>query len=308
MSFGFTLVTVATMLAYAVPGYLLVKTKAVKPDAISAFAKLLMYVCQPCLTAYSLLQAKFSKVLFGKMAVFFLISLLLMLTMLLLFKFIYRNKNEDIRYRISNVAVCFGNCGFFGVPILQALLPEYPDVVVFSTMMCVAMNMLGWTAASAIITRDKKYISIKKVVLNPAFIGLVAAMPLFLLGISLPSQIYSMVTLLGKMTTPLCMLILGMRLSTVRIRDIFTSPIQYITVIIKQMIMPLVGMAVIWFIPFIDLYIKQAMVIMCCCPVASIVLNFSELLGEGQKTAANMLLLGSMMSVITMPLMLWILL
>ena len=55
-----TLICVAVMLAYAVPGFLLVKTKLVKADAIPAFARLLMYVCQPFLTLYAFSRVKFT--------------------------------------------------------------------------------------------------------------------------------------------------------------------------------------------------------------------------------------------------------
>jgi predicted permease len=46
---------------------------------------------------------------------------------------------------------------------------------------------------------------------------------------------------------------------------------------------------------------------MFACPVASVVLNFSEMLGQGQKTAANLVLLGTGLSAITIPLMVLIL-
>jgi len=38
-------------------------------------------------------------------------------------------------------------------------------------------------------------------------------------------------------------------------------------------------------------------------PVASITLNFAEMLGKGQKTAANLVLLGTILSLLTLPLM-----
>ena len=49
------------------------------------------------------------------------------------------------------------------------------------------------------------------------------------------------------------------------------------------------------------------MFVLTCCPVASVVLNFAELLGEGQEDAADMLLLGTILSVVTMPVMLLLL-
>jgi predicted permease len=42
---------------------------------------------------------------------------------------------------------------------------------------------------------------------------------------------------------------------------------------------------------------------MVACPVASVVLNFAEMLGEGQETAANLMLLGTSLSVLTIPVM-----
>ena len=47
MSFSVTLITVATMLLYAVPGYLLVKGRLLPKESISAFATLLLYACAP---------------------------------------------------------------------------------------------------------------------------------------------------------------------------------------------------------------------------------------------------------------------
>ena len=47
MDFGITAGAVLVMLIYAVPGFVLVKTKAVKEEHISSFAKVLLYVCQP---------------------------------------------------------------------------------------------------------------------------------------------------------------------------------------------------------------------------------------------------------------------
>ena len=43
MSFSVTLITVATMLLYAVPGYLLVKGNLLTKESISSFSTLLLY-------------------------------------------------------------------------------------------------------------------------------------------------------------------------------------------------------------------------------------------------------------------------
>ena len=301
-NFIIALTAVGTMLLYAVPGYLAVKTKAVKPDSIQAFAWLLMYVSSPCLTVYTFTKPDYNPAQLGDIGLFTLISFGLQAVVLGLFFLIFRKKNQDVKYRIANLAVCFGNCAFMGVPLLEALLPEYPEAVMLSSLFGVTMNLLGWTAGSAIITGDKKYISLKKIVFNPATLSLPIALPLYFTNTDLPGMLSAMVELLGKMTTPLCMLIIGMRLATTRFKTLVCDPLQYGVVAIKQIAVPLVCFGLLLLIPMAQ-PMKQTLFIIFCCPTASIVLNFAELLGQGQKQAARIVLLGTLLSVLTIPLM-----
>ncbi len=197
LNFIVTLSTVAIMLAYAIPGYLLVKTKAVKEDSIPAFAKVLMYVCQPALAIYSFNQVDYSVSLVKEIGIFFGISMAILLCFMGLLYLLLHKKAADVRYRIAIIGGCFGNCAFLGVPLLEALLPEYPNAVVFSTVFFIAMSILCWTIGSALITQNLKYMSIKKIILNPAELALVVALPLFFTSTKLPDELDTMVTLLG---------------------------------------------------------------------------------------------------------------
>ncbi len=298
-------IAVATMLAYAVPGFLTVKCKLIRAESISAFSVVLMYICQPMLTITSFLNATFSLDFFWKMIVAFVLAGVLQLGVILIAYFCLKKQyDKDIKYRIATIATAFGNCGFMGVPLLQAIMPEAirNNAVVLSVMFLLGLNLIGWTFASYLITGDKKYISVKKAVINPAMLGLVIGLPLFICGVKLPAEVFNCVELLGKMTTPLCMIILGMRLATITFKEMFGSPFQYFIVAVKQIIMPMLGLVLIWFIP-IDFYIRQSLFILAATPVASITLNFAEMLGKGQKTAANLVLLGTLLSILTLPLM-----
>ena len=302
-SFFIALATVGVMLLYACPGYLMVKSGLIKGTAIADFAKLLMYVCQPALTIYSFMQVDFSFTIVGNMVFVFLFVLVLYAAALLFFRFVlFRKKAGNVRFRIYTLALCFSNCAFMGVPVLEALLPGYPQAVAFSAMFALAMNVLGWTLASAIITNDRKYMSAKKILLNPAVVSLVVAVPLFVSGASLPSQLEGMVTLLARMTTPLCMLIMGMRLATVALRSVFASPAQYLIVCLKGFAFPLLALALLFLFP-VEENLRTAVYIMMACPTASVVLNFAEMLGEGQETAANLVLLSTLFSALTIPVM-----
>jgi len=300
--FLIALSTVLVMLFYALPGFLLVKTRLVPAEGISSFAKLLMYVCQPALIIYSFMQAEFSAELLCDMLFVFVFVLAVLAAVILAARFLLRKKIEDVKYRIYILSLCFSNCAFMGVPILEAVLPEYPQAVAFSAMFSLAMNILGWTLGSAIITNDRKYRSAKKIVLNPAVLALIVAVPLFVTGAKLPSVITDMITLLGRMTTPLCMIIMGMRLAKASPRSVFGKLAQYLICFAKQMVLPALVLLLLLPLP-VDHNLKVSVYIMFACPVASVVLNFAEMLGEGQEYAANFVLLSTGLSALTIPLM-----
>ena len=300
-SFFAALTTVGVMLFYAVPGFLLVKSRLVASDGISAFAKLLMYVCSPMLVIYSFLNIEFSWALVGKMFIAFVFAISVMLLFVIIFSRVFKGK-PDAKYKIYTLATVFPNCAFMGVPILQAVLPDYPEALAFSVMFSMALNISAWTVGSYVITGDKNYIGVRKVFLNPQIFALLVAIPLFALGVKLPTQLDSMITLLGKMTTPLCMLIMGMRLATTPIKGIFLKPMQYLIIAIKQLALPLLVFLILLPLP-LDQNMKNSIYIIFACPVASVILSFAEMLGNGQRDAANMVLLGTSLSTLTIPIM-----
>lgn len=304
-----TLIMISIMLLTAVPGYILVKVKAIKPEHISSFSKVLMFVCQPALTVYSFNKADFSKELGLNLLIFFVIITIVQLVFLGLFSLIFRKKSDDIKYRITIIATTLSNCSFLGVPILEALFPASPNVAAYSMMYFLSMNLLGWTLVSAIITRDKKYINLKTVFINPAMLSVLVALPLFISGFKISAingqffgQLENIINILGKMTTPMCMLIMGMRLATIKVKNLFTSPLQYFSVAINQIVFPLFVLGVLYLLR-VDRELMLCMYVMCACPVASLVQNYAELLGEGQAIAANTVLLGALCSIITLPLL-----
>lgn len=307
--FKTTLIMVGIMLAYAVPGYIIIKVKAVKSDHIASFSKLLMYVCQPALTLYSFNKADFSKQLGINLLIFLGIITLVQLLFIGVFYLIFIKKMQDVRYRITTVATTLSNCSFLGVPLLEAIFPNSPNVAVYSMMYFLSMSLLGWTLVSAIITRDKKYISVKKILINPATLSIAVSLPFFFTGFKigfdngeLLGQIGNMIDILGKMTTPLCMLVLGMRLATVKVKNLFNNWQQYLAVLVNQVIFPLFTLGILMLFK-VDAELRWCMFIMCACPVAAVVQNYAEILGEGQDVAANMVLLGTLSSIVTLPLM-----
>ena len=116
------------------------------------------------------------------------------------------------------VSFGLGNAGFFGIPIIEALLPNRPEVACFACVYIVGMNMLTFTIGAYCLTGDKKRMTLKKAFLNPPFISLIVALILYALNVQSVTQgnmLGNALELLSKTTTPLCMIILGIRLASV---------------------------------------------------------------------------------------------
>lgn len=155
MNFGLTLTEVLLMFAYAVPGYLLVKSRLVGEKAIPGFAALLMYVLQPCLCIDSFRQITYTPEAFSRMAWFFIICLVLQALSAAAIYAVSRlvmgeRFAADTSSRIAVIAGVAGNVGFMGVPLLRALLPDYPEASALSAMFFLAMvNSAGRSARQA---------------------------------------------------------------------------------------------------------------------------------------------------------------
>ena len=76
----------------------------------------------------------------------------------------------------------------------------------------------------------------------------------------------------------------------------------YAAVAVKAFLMPLIAFGMVYFLP-IPTEVKQTFFIIAACPTASVVLNFSELCGAGQREAAASVLLSTIFSVVTLPIM-----
>ena len=303
--FSIALIAVGVLLAAAVPGYLLMKKGVISEACIPGFSKILIYICQPCLAIYTFKSAEYSPQKLVDIGIFACLAIAIPTVMLAsVFAAVNKKSREEVIYRIITIASAFGNCAFFGIPIIEALFPVEvaKEVILYTTVYSVMMNITGWTVGSAIISRNTKYISLKKIILNPAFLGTAAALVLFIFEIPVQKDLLSMITSAAKMATPLSMLVMGMRLATMKEFGLFLNYRLYLTVALKQFALPLLAFLAVFFLP-IDPTLGSVFFIISACPVAAVVLSYSEMVGEGQKEAAGVLLLGTVLSIVTLPIM-----
>ena len=302
-TFLITLFSVGILLFSAVPGYLFIKCKLVKEDFIPGVSKILVYICQPAIAIYGFAGLEVSGKILLDMLVFSLLVIALHAVVLVGVYFLFGGKGKMAVYGIITVSATASNCTFFGIPILEALFPEIASgLIVYASIYSLIMNIMGWTVGAALISGNMRFISLKKVFLNPATISTGAAFLIFLLGITIPENLLSSITIMGKMATPLSMLVLGMRLASIDLKSVFLDKKLYFSTLIKQFAMPLVALLLVAFMP-IDASLKACIYILAACPTASVVLAFAEMLESGQKSASGAILLSTILSIVSLPIM-----
>ena len=303
MTFSITFGAVAMLLLMSFVGFLLAKARVFSDSVTADLSKILIYVCQPALAVYTFMSSEYSTKKLVDIGIFTLLVLLIHLIIMGGAYLVLRKKHENPIYRIMTVATTMGNCSFFGIPIIEALFPDVSDeLIIYTVVYAVVMNIIGWTLGSAIIAQNTKYISIKKMLTNPALLGAVVALVLFVTQapIKEAESLFSMITISAKMATPLSMIVMGIRLSKIKFSEMFGDYRIYITVFVKQIIMPLVAFLIVLIFKT-DVWLSSCFFIISACPAASVVLNYSEIVGAGQKEAASTVLVSTILSIITLP-------
>ena len=299
--FGITAVKVFTMIAYGVPGYILVKTKQLDERHIKAFAAFLLYVCQPALSVYSLVSVDFSLELLKNMGVFFAVTFVGQLLIIGLYSLLFRKRLSEAAHRVCAVACACGNVGFLGIPLLEQLLPDHPEVLAYSATFSISMNLIAWTLGLSLITGSRKYIGVRAMALNPATLAFLVSLPLFISGVKLPDALLGYIEVIGRMSTVVCMTVLGMRLALKNAASVFGNPRIYCTAAFKLLLFP--ALVTLLFLPIpVGFPVKAAACILCSCPAAAMIQSLSETHSGDSATAADVVLSSNLLCILTIPL------
>ncbi|MDR1586859.1 MAG: AEC family transporter [Treponema sp.] len=309
MGFFTSLQSVALLLSMVAPGYILRKTNMLDSGAVQPLVTLLLYVSLPFMTFSSILKKEYESGFLGTMGIALLLSFILLVGMYffsrLLFSFMKDTPDRCIDKRILVASTYMSNCGFMGVPLLRAFFPGDSEPIIYAAIFTAVYNFLSWTLGIYAISGKKQYVSLWHGIVNPPTLTLFIALPLFFLSLRPPPEVMTIVDFLGEMTSPLSMIIIGLRLAEIRFRELFNSPPVYAASAARLLLAPLCtfGFLFIWrlFLPLNAALFLTLLVIMAM-PVGTNVILMAEMFGGDKMSAVKCILLSSLLSVVTVPL------
>ena len=200
---------------------------------------------------------------------------------------------------IASFAGAFSNPGFFGIPLIVAALSQ-GDVFYIAAFIAF-LNMLQWTYGVAIMTNEKKSLSIKAVLKAPSIIAIIIGMVLFLTGMRLPFVASRCIEFIADLNTPLAMFSIGVYLAQTDVGQMLKRKSLYFISVIRLVLIPLVAMGVLCILPEQYQEMKLAVLIAAACPVGSNVAVYAQLHNCDYTYAVQSVVISTALSVVTLP-------
>ncbi len=312
------LLIMSVLLVFAVPGFLLRKKNFVRSGSTYSLSNILLYVCQPLLIIKSFaidpIQPS-GEIILNFLYVFLFSTVAMLITFLVAALFFTKIREEKKRKDVFIFISIFSNCGFVGIPFIDMFTDGNSQAMMYIVIFNAAFNVLIWTLGAYLITQDKKQISVKKALLNPCTIGTVIGFVFFLVpqinifDMQAVKELQQIVVYTGNMTAPLSMMIVGIRLAELSPKALFKDKGVYFSAIVRLLIAPALTYLIIlpfklWGIFADDVYLLLAPVIAMAMPPAASIVAFAEKFDGEKETAAAAYATGTLLSLITLPLVL----
>lgn len=212
--------------------------------------------------------------------------------------------DKSSRYAYKMLSI-FGNIGFLGIPLVQALIGA--DALIYVSLCCLVFNVLIYTYGlsslkkAAGITDDRTSLrtTFGKII-NAGTVSAVITVVLYLANLPVPEFIKETFSYAANCTTYLSMIVLGIAVAQMVPKEMFSDMKLYIFIVIRQIIIPIViGMILSVFIS--NEKILHTLVIEFAVPAGSMSLMFSKQLGLDARIISKGVILTTLLSIITIP-------
>lgn len=220
----------------------------------------------------------------------------------MIFATVLFNKNGQETASIFKYACCYGNVGYMALPLAQAILGD--EGVFYCSVILVPFNILSFTHGVGIMQKkdEKEKINIKKLIVNPGVIGVAIGLPIFLLQIDLPQIIYSPVSYIADLNTPLAMVMFGTYLASADWKTLFSDKRIFGSAIVKLILVPLITIGCLKLFGYGGTLIA-ACALSASAPTASNTVMFAAKYDRDTAVASKVTAFVSVLSILTMPVM-----
>ncbi len=291
-----------TLLICMIAGFIAKKARLIDDRLSKGLSDLLFSITLPATILVSM-QKPFSKEILGDSLLVFTVSGLIYLSGALigfiLAKLFRAKPNEK---GIWIFALTFPNVGYMGFPVTEAIFGK--DIIFFTSMANMAFNLLVFSIGVLFISQGGKNaekLNLRAILNLPiltTFLGLV----FFVCSVRLPSSVLNAFSMLGNMTTPLSMIIIGSILAKIKLGSVFKGAQSYLIAVFRLVLIPLAS-----FYLCKPLFKNQThlalVIILASMPVAAVTAIFAAKYEADEVLASQIVFITTVFSMFTIPLL-----
>lgn len=294
-------------------GAILSRFISFRDEVKKVFTTLIVNIAMPGLIFSSLTSLPFDAHLLRQMLLVFLLSLFFHgMGMALGWTFslpfgLRRQKQKELA-----VLSGLGNTGFIGIPLCALLFG--PEGALLAAVYDAGLDVVLWSYVAAVLKRkEEAETKIRgrrnfKALLNAPLLAIIAGLLVAASGWTLPEVVGRTALTLGGMTVPLAMLYIGLMLAQLfRTKPRVQWKLLPLPAVVKLAICPIVAWGVIQLIPIAPVT-ACIVLLQSAMPTMTLASIIFAKYGADEELAAVVTILSTVLSVITLPLLLFLIL
>lgn len=207
---------------------------------------------------------------------------------------------------LMELLISVTNTMFIGVPVAEPVFGS--QAVFYIALSCIPFNVFLYTYGVWRMNRsgERARLSWRDMVSVP-LIATLAALLIFVLKVPMPRVVKELCSTLSAGTVPMSMLVIGASLGRVSLLDAFREKNLYFVSLVRLVLVPLLTFPVLKLITA-DPVLLGAMVIVAGCPSAVMVTVLAIQYGRDAEYTSKGILLNTLLSVVTLPTLVYFLL
>ena len=226
-------------------GFLMKKIHIIGPQGQKNINDLVIYLILPCNILHAFTQSA-ADGNFMKYLEILLISIGIQVFCVIYGKVMFRKEPEG-RYKCLQYGTICSNAGFLGNPIAEGFFGA--EGLVLASVYLIPQRIMMWSSGLAVFSGSSdKMKTLKKVVTHPCILACVLGIILMVTGLPLPLGLDGAVTAVGNCNTAMSMMVIGMILADIDLKDFWDWTVVKYTVH-RLVVIPVVVYIICSFLP-----------------------------------------------------------
>lgn len=287
-------------------GYAAAKARVITPEGRKHLSELVLTITNPCSVLFAVMDGE-NTLTKAQVLLLTAIAFAAYGFLILIAHFLPKLLRETSDAGVWRFMLVFSNVGFFGFPVVRAVFANDSSAVFYAAIFNLVFQLLAYTYGARQISGSREEGRLRpRLLLKPIIIASLLAYVIYFTGWRAPKFATDTVGFLANVTSPMCMLIIGSSLAAVPVGRVFTRWKLYPVLIVKQIGIPVaVYYAVSGFVK--NETILGICVVMMAMPVAALTALFCTKYERDGELAASGVFVSTLLSVATIPLLLWLL-